>query len=947
MTETSAGESFYHRHIGISPRECAQMLAFLGYASLDDCVDAIVPPSIRRETMHLPEPLGEAAALAELRRLAEKNRPLRSLIGQGYHACDMPAVIARNLLENPAWYTAYTPYQAEISQGRLEMLLNFQTMVADLTAMEIANASLLDEANAAAEAMLLARRLSKSKSCSFLVDAHVHPQTLAVLRTRAQYQGIDIVTGNHCETSPAPKAFAALLQYPATRGGCADFSAYAEALHGQGAILCVASDLLALTLLKAPGEMGADIVVGNSQRFGVPLGFGGPHAAFMATRDKFKRSIPGRIVGVSRDRHGKTAYRLALQTREQHIRRDKATSNICTAQALPAMMAAAYAVYHGPQGLRAIAERIYDLGARFAASVRDDEMTPVAGTFFDTLTYAFTDAAAAQMVMTRGLEAGINFRRVSETEVGLSFDERSTVTEAETVLRCFTGDRAAKLRETGAAIPENLRRRSAYLRHPVFHRYHGETEMMRYLRRLADYDLALDRTMIPLGSCTMKLNAASTLLPMAWPEFADIHPFAPADQTRGYRQLFADLETWLAEITGYDAVSLQPNSGAQGEYCGLLVIRRYHESRGEKARDICLIPASAHGTNPASARLAGMRVVVVGCDENGNIDKDDLRTQVNRHRQCLAAMMLTYPSTYGVFEEGVDALCQLIHDAGGQVYLDGANLNAQVGLAAPGLYHADVSHFNLHKTFAIPHGGGGPGVGPIGVRAHLAPFLPGHGEADNGARGRPISAAPWGSALVDTIAWMYIRMMGAEGLTLASKLALLSANYLAARLRSAYPVRYSGRNGLVAHECVIDFRPFKERAGISVNDIAKRLADFGFHAPTVSFPVAGTLMIEPTESESKGELERFLAALLKIREEIDAVEAGRWPREDNPLINAPHTLSDLTADWTHPYSREAAVFPVPGMNAAKYFPPVNRIDEVYGDRHVFCRCPPSPRHGDD
>lgn len=946
VTEADSISRFHHRHLGPSTEERAEMLALLGYASLEDFVAAIVPEAIRRKSMNLPEPLDEADALAAIRRLAKKNRPLRSLIGQGYYACDVPAVITRNLLENPGWYTAYTPYQAEISQGRLEALLNFQTMVSDLSGMEIANASLLDEASAAAEAMLLARRLSKVASHRFLVDENVHPETLAVIRTRAEYQAIEVVVGDYEDACSDFNVFGVLLQYPNTRGGSADFSLYAEALHDKGAMLCVASDLLALTVLKAPGEMGADIVVGNSQRFGMPLGFGGPHAGFMATRDRFKRSMPGRIVGVSRDSRGKTAYRLALQTREQHIRRDKATSNICTAQALPAMIAAAYAVYHGPEGLCAIARRVYDLTARLAASLADYDMAPQAESFFDTLCYPFSDAAAAQAVIDRGLEAGINFRRLCETEVALSLDERSTAAEAETVLRCFSGDSRATLSATGAQLPEYLRRRSSYMTHPVFHRYHSETDMMRYLRRLADYDLALDRTMIPLGSCTMKLNAASTLLPLSWPEFADIHPFVPADQSQGYRALFTELETFLAEITGYDAVSLQPNSGAQGEYAGLLAIRHYYESRGEKMRDICLIPASAHGTNPASARLAGMQIVVVACDTEGNIDKNDLSAKAERHRKHLAAIMLTYPSTHGVFEENICALCDIVHEAGGQVYLDGANFNAQVGLAAPGAYGADVCHLNLHKTFAIPHGGGGPGVGPIAVSAHLAPFLPGHAGVDNGASGGPVSAAPWGSALVDTIAWMYIRMMGARGLTRASRLALLNANYLAARLRAAYPVLYSGRNGLVAHECIVDVRQFRDSAGISVNDIAKRLADFGFHAPTISFPVPGTLMIEPTESESKAELDRLIAALLKIREEIAEVEAGRWPLSDNPLINAPHTLADLTDNWQHPYSRMTAVFPLPDMNPAKYMPPVNRIDEVYGDRHLVCRCPSSENSGD-
>lgn len=891
--------------------------------------------------MHLPEPLEEAQALVELQAIASQNKVLRSLIGQGYYDCHVPSVIARNVLENPAWYTAYTPYQPEISQGRLEALLNFQTMVADLTAMDIANASLLDEATAAAEAMLLARRQSKSKSPTFLVDQLVHPQTIDVLLNRARYLDIEVVIVDSRETRGDEPCFGALLQYPSTCGGAFDFSAFAGNLHEQGAFLCVATDLLALTLLTPPGELGADIVFGNSQRFGVPLGFGGPHAAFMATRDSFKRLLPGRLVGVSKDSRGKLAYRLTLQTREQHIRREKATSNICTAQALLAVMAAMYAVYHGPQGLKQIARQVHHLTIRLAKSLTAYGMTLTEAVYFDTLHVAFADEHLAQAVMDRGLAHGLNFRRYDALHVGVSLDECSSEAEVQTVLRCFCADERAELvTEIEPVLPESLQRSSEYLTHPVFKNYHSETEMMRYLRRLADYDLALDRTMIPLGSCTMKLNAASEMIPISWPSLANIHPFAPVDQVQGYHKIFADLEAWLAEITGYDAVSLQPNSGAQGEYAGLLAIRGYHESRGEGDRDICLIPASAHGTNPASAQLAGLKVVIVKCNDKGDVDLADLKQKTEQYGHQVAALMVTYPSTHGVFEKDIRAVCEAVHEVGGQVYLDGANLNAQVGLAAPGLYGSDVSHLNLHKTFAIPHGGGGPGVGPIAVGAHLQPFLPGHSVIANGQGGFAVSAAPWGSALVDCISWMYIRMMGGRGLSLASAMALLNANYIAWRLRDAYPVLYTGENGLVAHECLLDMRGFKDSAGISVDDIAKRLIDYGFHAPTMSFPVAGTLMIEPTESESKAECDRFCEAMLAIREEIRQIENGRLPRDDNPLVNAPHTLNDLVEKWLHPYTRETAVFPLEGMNPAKYFPPVNRIDQAYGDRHVFCSCPP-------
>lgn len=936
---SSLSAPFYRRHIGPAGEAREEMLRFLGFHSLDELADAIVPAGIRREKMALDAGVSEAEALREIKALGAKNKCLRSLIGQGYFDCEVPAVIARNILENPAWYTAYTPYQPEISQGRLEALLNFQTMVADLTAMEIANASMLDEATAAAEAMMLAKRSAKSKSNRFLVDSSVYPQTLAVIKTRAQNHDIEVVEVADVKSAGAEDCFGALLQYPASTGGVADFSAYADALHANKAVLCVASDLLALCVLKAPGEMGADIVVGNSQRFGVPLGFGGPHAAFMATRDKFKRNMPGRVVGVSKDRNGKLAYRLALQTREQHIRREKATSNICTAQALLAVMAGAYGVYHGPDGLKAIAKRVHGLTTIAQQALASVGMKAVDNPVFDTLVYAFSNSQAADAAMQRALDKGINLRRVSGAAVGVSFDEKSTFAEVAAVVAAFAGN-AIVLPKTGTVLPAEIARQSAYLTHPVFNSYHSETEMMRYLHKLADWDLALDRTMIPLGSCTMKLNAASEMFPMMWPEFADIHPFAPASQTEGYRELFASLEKMLCEITGYDAVSLQPNSGAAGEYAGLLSIRAYLASIGEGQRNICLIPSSAHGTNPASAHLAGMDVVVVACDDNGNIDLADLQAKAEANKNTLAAMMVTYPSTHGVFEADIKALCQIVHDNGGQVYIDGANLNAQVGLAAPGLYGGDVSHLNLHKTFAIPHGGGGPGVGPIGVKAHLAPFLPGHNVVDNGAKGMAVSAAPWGSALVDTISWMYIRIMGAKGLTLASETAVLNANYIAKRLAGAYPVLYTDAHGYVAHECIIDVRGFKESAGISVNDIAKRLIDFGFHAPTMSFPVPGTLMIEPTESEPKRELDRFCEAMLTIREEIRAVEEGKLPQEDNPLVNAPHVLADIVGDWAHPYSREEAVFPVANVNPARYFPPVARIDDVYGDRHVFCTCPP-------
>ncbi|MDO4776829.1 MAG: aminomethyl-transferring glycine dehydrogenase [Cardiobacteriaceae bacterium] len=936
---------FADRHVGPRADEQQKMLQALGFSSLEAMVDAIVPGDIRLEkALDLPQALSETQALDALGEIAAKNVIKRSLIGQGYYDTIVPPVILRNVLENPAWYTAYTPYQPEISQGRLEALLNYQTMVADLTGMDIANASLLDEGTAAAEAMMLARRQSKAKSDVFYVDENVHPQTIDVVLTRARYLGVDVQIVDCFAKDALGECFGALVQVPDTRGSYHDLREIADRLHGQQAVLCVASDLLALTLFTPPGDMGADIVIGNSQRFGVPMGFGGPHAAFMATRDEFKRTMPGRLVGVSVDSHGKPAYRLALQTREQHIRREKATSNVCTAQALLAIMAGCYGVYHGAEGLRAIAGRVHDLAARLAAGLKAAGLS-VNSDFFDTLTVTLADAQAADAVMARALDNGINLRRVDEAQVGVALDERSSEAEAQTLLAIFTGKESA-LPATGDAFPQAFARQSAFLTHPVFQRYHSETEMMRYLRKLSDFDLALDRTMIPLGSCTMKLNAAAEMQGVTWPQFANLHPFAPAEQTQGYRELFASLEKMLATITGYDAVSLQPNSGAQGEYAGLLVIRNYHESRGEGHRDICLIPASAHGTNPASAALAGMKVVVVKCTDTGDIDLDDLRAKAGQHKDKLACVMVTYPSTHGIFERHIRAVCAVVHENGGQVYLDGANLNAQVALAAPGLYGSDVSHLNLHKTFAIPHGGGGPGVGPIGVRKHLAPFLPGHSVVNNDGGGLAVSAAPWGSALVTLISWMYIRMMGEKGLRAATHMALLNANYIAHRLKDAYPILYTDENGRVAHECIVDVRPFKDSAGISVDDFAKRLMDYGFHAPTMSFPVPGTLMIEPTESESLAELDRFCDAMLAIREEVRKVEQGQWPQDDNPLVHAPHTLADITGEWNRAYDRKTAVFPVSGMNPAKYFTPVNRIDNVYGDRHVICSCPPIDSYQD-
>ncbi|MEW5879990.1 MAG: aminomethyl-transferring glycine dehydrogenase [Pseudomonadota bacterium] len=947
LTELEQHDAFIARHVGPDEAEIAQMLKVVSQPSLEALVDAIVPASIKlAEPLALPAPVTEEEALAKIRAIAAKNQVFRSFIGQGYYGTHTPAVILRNILENPAWYTAYTPYQAEISQGRMEALINFQTMVADLTAMEIANASLLDEATAAAEAMTLAKRSCKSRSNLFFVSADCHPQTIEVVRTRAEPLGIEVEVGDDAAAERAD-AFGVLLQYPCSTGDVRDYAKIVQAVHARGGLVAVAADLLALTLLKAPGEWGADIVVGNSQRFGVPFGFGGPHAAFLACRDAFKRQMPGRLIGVSVDAQGKPAYRLTLQTREQHIRREKATSNICTAQVLLAVMASMYAVYHGPRGLKRIAQRVHRLTAILAAGLKSAGLK-VTDRFFDTIAVRGVDAAK---IHAAARAQKINLRDLGTDAVGISLDETATRADVQALWRVFGVDASVDALDAtvGDAIPPSLARTSAYLTHPVFNQYHAEHEMLRYLRALADRDLALDRTMIPLGSCTMKLNATAEMIPITWPEFANIHPFAPAEQAAGYAQLIGELEKMLAECTGYDAVSLQPNSGAQGEYAGLLAIRAYHRARGEGHRNVCLIPESAHGTNPASAQMCGMEVVVVKCDANGNVDVADLKAKADRHAKDLAALMVTYPSTHGVFEEAIREICEIVHAHGGQVYTDGANLNALVGVAKPGKYGSDVSHLNLHKTFCIPHGGGGPGVGPVAVKSHLAPYLPSRElpgarrAAQAGERGGvgPVSAAPFGSASILPISWMYITMMGAQGLLRATQVALLNANYIAKRLAPYYPTLYTGRNGLVAHECILDLRPIKESCGITAEDVAKRLMDYGFHAPTLSFPVPGTLMVEPTESEAKHELDRFIDAMISIREEIRAVEEGRVDREDNPLKNAPHTAAMVTAEtWAHDYSREQAAFPRPDLKRQKYWPPVARVDNAYGDRHVFCACPP-------
>ncbi len=934
-------ESVYHpydfanrRHIGPSPSEISEMLETVGADSLDALIDGTIPGAIRQE-----RPLDWGAALSEqgmlhrMRQVASKNMVLTSLIGQGYHGTVTPPVIQRNILENPAWYTAYTPYQPEISQGRLEALLNFQTMVCDLTGLDVANASLLDEATAAGEAMALAQRASKSKARAFFVDRDCHPQTIDVIRTRAEPLGWDVIVGDPFEDLDPSVVFGAVFQYPGTFGHVRDFREPIAALHARDALACVAADPLALTLLVPPGEMGADIAIGSTQRFGVPLGFGGPHAAYMAVTDALKRSMPGRIVGVSVDARGNRAYRLSLQTREQHIRREKATSNVCTAQALLAVMASMYAVFHGPEGLKAIAQRIHRKTVRLVKGLETLGFAVTPETFFDTVT---VEVGALQGVILKAAVAeGVNLRKVGTDRIGISLDERTRREHTQAIWRAFGGDMIDRALDHEYRLPEGLIRTSAFLEHPIFHMNRAESEMTRYMRRLADRDLALDRAMIPLGSCTMKLNATAEMMPISWPEFADIHPFAPEDQTRGYAELIADLERKLCAITGYDAISMMPNSGAQGEYAGLLTIRAYHAGRGEHGRKVCLIPTSAHGTNPASAQMAGMEVVVVRSAENGDIDVEDFRAKAEKAGARLAACMITYPSTHGVFEETVREVCAITHEHGGQVYLDGANMNALVGLARPGDFGSDVSHLNLHKTFCIPHGGGGPGMGPIGVKAHLAPFLPGR---DGGAGA--VSAARYGSPSLLPISWAYCLMMGGAGLTQATRIAILNANYVAARLRGAYPILYSSAKGRVAHECIVDIRPLKESAGVSVDDVAKRLMDCGFHAPTMSWPVAGTLMIEPTESETKAELDRFITAMLAIREEARDIEEGRSDPKDNPLMRAPHTVEDLVGDWDRPYSREQACYPPGAFRVDKYWAPVNRVDNVYGDRHLVCSCPP-------
>jgi glycine dehydrogenase len=950
LAELEAAEQFAGRHIGPRPDEQAKMLAVLGYGSLDELSEQAVPEAIRAVGgLELPPPSSEQQALAELRALGARNQVLAPMIGLGYYGTHTPPVILRNVLESPAWYTAYTPYQPEISQGRLEALLNFQTVVSDLTALPTANASLLDEGTAAAEAMALCHRVGKSTQMVFLVDADVHPQTLAVVRTRALPFGFEVRLHDLDQPLPDVDFFGLLLQYPGSGGAVRDHAEVIAAAHAKGALVAVAADLLALTLLRPPGEIGADIAVGSSQRFGVPLGFGGPHAGYMAVRAGLERQLPGRLVGVSVDADGAPAYRLALSTREQHIRREKATSNICTAQVLLAVIAGLYATYHGPEGLAAIARRTHRFAALIAAALRAQGLEVGPEAFFDTLRVRVPGRAAA--VVAAAAERGVNLLEVDADTVGLSTDETTTRELALAVLAAFgvtDVDLDALDASTPDALPAALLRESAYLTHPVFHSHRSETQMLRYLRALADRDLALDRTMIPLGSCTMKLNATAEMEPISWPEFAGIHPFAPIGQVQGYLELITSLERWLCEITGYDAVSLQPNAGSQGEFAGLMAIHAYHESRGEGHRNVCLIPASAHGTNAASAAMAGMKVVVVGTTDHGDVDLDDLRAKIELHRDALAAIMITYPSTHGVYEEGVADLCALVHEAGGQVYVDGANLNALVGLAKPGKFGADVSHLNLHKTFCIPHGGGGPGIGPIGVRAHLAPYLPNHpmqpaAGPETGVG--PISAAPWGSAGILPISWAYVRMMGGAGLTQATQVAVLNANYVARRLAPHYPVLYTGRGDLVAHECILDLRGITKETGVTVDDVAKRLIDYGFHAPTMSFPVAGTLMVEPTESEDLDELDRFCDAMIAIKREIDAVGAGEWPLEDSPLRHAPHTAASVTGEWEHAYPRALAAFPV-GTDRPKYWSPVRRIDGAYGDRHLVCSCPPPSAYED-
>ena len=970
LSDLENSYEFIARHIGIDAADEAHMLGVVGSSSRRDLIDGIVPRSIARSSaMAIPPPVTEAAALKQLKAIAAKNQVFKSFIGQGYYGTYTPGVILRNILENPAWYTAYTPYQAEISQGRLEALINFQTMVCDLTGMAIANASMLDEATAAAEAMTLAKRSVKSKSNVFIVAGDCHPQTIEVMQTRAKPLGIEVKVSSASSTVPQLMAqgnyFGVLAQYPATTGAIHDLRPLAGWAHADGAALCVAADLLALTLLAPPGEWDADIVVGNTQRFGMPMGNGGPHAAYLACRDEFKRSLPGRLVGVSVDVHGQPTYRLALQTREQHIRREKATSNICTAQVLPAVVASMYAVYHGPQGLKRIAERVAAYTAIFVRGLQELGYEITSAGAFDSVTVKTGDAT--RLIANRARQSGANLRFRLNNHLGVSLDETTSRSDIEMLWSFFAEPEqtlpvvSAFEKGTESLIPTELRRTSEFLTHPVFNTHHSETGMLRYIRLLSDKDLALDRSMIPLGSCTMKLNATSEMIPITWPEFANIHPFAPADQLRGYAELDQQLRDWLCQATGYAGISLQPNAGSQGEYAGLLIIKAYLEAHGQGHRNICLIPSSAHGTNPASAHMAGMKVVVTACDAQGNVDMEDLKAKCEKHSANLACMMITYPSTHGVFETHVQDLCQLVHSHGGRVYVDGANMNALVGVAAPGEFGGDVSHLNLHKTFCIPHGGGGPGVGPVCVVADLVPYLPGH---KTGAQASPrlfqtslplplgqgrgegspvgaISAAPLGNAGVLPISWMYCRMMGPEGLTLATEVAILSANYISSRLKDHYPTLYASENGHVAHECILDLRPLKETSGVSAEDVAKRLMDYGFHAPTLSFPVPGTLMVEPTESETLAELDRFINAMIAIRGEIRQIETGHWPQDNNPLKHAPHTAASLLgADWDRPYSRETGAFPLAALKQMKYWPPVGRVDNVYGDRNLSCSCVP-------
>ena len=930
------------RHIGPSPAEMAHMLETLGLSDLDSLIDETLPKSIRQKNpLNFGKPKSERALLSHMRVTASKNKVLTSLIGQGYHGTVTPPVIQRNILENPAWYTAYTPYQPEISQGRLEALLNYQTMISDLTGLEIANASLLDEATACAEAMTMAERVAKSKAKAFFIDENCHIQNIEVMKTRARPLGIEIVVGDPDNLNPSD-VFGAIFQYPGTFGHVKDFTSHIEKLHENKAIAVIAADPLSLTLLKEPGAMGADIAIGSTQRFGVPIGYGGPHAAYIATKDAYKRSMPGRLVGISIDSQNRDAYRLSLQTREQHIRREKATSNVCTAQALLAVMASFYAVFHGPEGLKAIAQRIHRKTVRLAKGLESAGFKVEPDAFFDTITVEV--GLLQKTVMDAAVREGINLRAVGKTKIGITLDERTRRKVTEAVWRAFGITRKDDDLSHDYRVPDSLHRKSKYLEHDVFHMNRAETEMMRYMRRLADRDLALDRAMIPLGSCTMKLNSAAEMVPVSWREFSLLHPFAPKDQAKGYDEMISDLSSKLCDITGYDAISMQPNSGAQGEYAGLLTIAEFHRANGDEHRNVCLIPTSAHGTNPASAQMVGWKVIPVQSAENGDIDVADFREKAELHKNDLAGCMITYPSTHGVFEETVHEVCEIIHDYGGQVYIDGANMNAMVGLSRPGDIGGDVSHLNLHKTFCIPHGGGGPGMGPIGVKAHLIPHLPGHPELGDDTG--PVSAAPFGSPSLLPISWAYCLMMGGEGLTQATRVAILNANYIAKRLEGSFDVLYRGANGRVAHECIIDTRPFAETAGVSVDDIAKRLIDSGFHAPTMSWPVAGTLMIEPTESETKAELDRFCDAMLSIREEIRLIEDGKYPKDNNPLCNAPHTVQDLVGTWERPYSREQGCFPPGSFKVDKYWPPVNRIDNVYGDRHLVCTCPPMSEYAE-